>query len=117
MTTITRPLNKAILDPNSGQLSLEWDKFFNDVQVALNNLENVSTFQLSAAASTTVSDRRVTSSSVIAFIPANAAAATLEGSARKLYVSARTAGVSFTVSTASGASAAGTEIFAYTIIG
>jgi hypothetical protein len=41
----------------------------------------------------------------------------LEGGAKALYVSARTAGVSFMVSTANGASAAGTETFAYSIIG
>lgn len=70
------------------------------------------TFTLSAAASTTVPDTAVASNSIPVWIPTNAAAGTLEGSAKKLYYTL-TSGASFTVHTASGAAAAGTETFSY----
>jgi hypothetical protein len=70
-------------------------------------------FTLSAAATTTVNDTDVTATSTIMLMPTNAAAATLMGSAKALYISARTAGTSFAVSTASAAAAAGTETFEY----
>lgn len=73
-----------------------------------------STFILGAAATTTVNDSRVTTTSVIKWVPTNAAAATLEGSAKALFISARTANTSFDVTTASGV-AAGNETFTYTI--
>lgn len=73
-------------------------------------------FTLAASASTTVADVNVTGTSRISFTPTNAAAGTLEGSAKCLYVSARSVGVSFTVTTASGAAAAGTETFDYFIV-
>jgi hypothetical protein len=47
--------------------------------------------------------------------PTNSAAATLQGSAKSLYVSAKNAGASFVVTTASGASAAGGETLDYII--
>ena len=71
------------------------------------------TFTLSAAVSTTVTDTNATTSSIITPMPLNAAAATLIGSAKSLYFT-RAAG-SFTVSTANGVAAAGTEQFAYSI--
>jgi hypothetical protein len=75
------------------------------------------TFPLSAAVATTVPDTAITANSFIAIFPTNAAAATLMGSAKSLYESARVAGASFTVSTASGVAAAGTETFEYVRIG
>lgn len=75
-----------------------------------------STFTLGAAVTTTVSDSRITANSIVLWTPTNAAAGTLEGSAKKLYLSARTANTSFAVSTASGVAAAGTETFQYIIV-
>lgn len=74
------------------------------------------TFSLAASATTTVQNASVQSNSDVVFSPSNAAAATLMGSNDSLYVSAKAAGVSFTVATASGAAAAGTETFSYYII-
>jgi hypothetical protein len=64
---------------------------------------------------TIVANINVLSTSKIFLSPTNAAAATLMGSAKSLFISARTAGVSFQVSTANGVAAAGTETFDYYI--
>lgn len=77
---------------------------------------SVATFTLGAAATTVVANTNVTSTSIPLLIPLNAAAATLMGSAKALYVSARTAGTSFTVATANATAAAGTESFAYVLV-
>ncbi len=69
------------------------------------------TFTMAAAASKTVSSATVQAGSAILLIDTNAAAGTLQGSAKRLYPSAIVPGVSFTVSTASGGNAAGTETF------
>ena len=74
------------------------------------------TFTCSAAASTVVTDASVKATSVIVITPTNAAAGTLQGAATCLYLSARTADTSFTVTTASGGAAAGTETFQYLIV-
>lgn len=76
----------------------------------------IGTFTLAAAATTTVSNTAITATSQIVLQPTNAAAGTLMGSAKSLYISARTAGASFTVATASGAAAAGTEGFEYYVV-
>jgi hypothetical protein len=68
------------------------------------------------AAATVVNDPVVMATSVITLTPTNAAAATLMGSAKCLYVSAKTADTSFTVTTASGVAATGAETFDYTIV-
>lgn len=73
------------------------------------------TFTLSAAATTTVMQAAVQSNSSISLTPTNAAAATLMGSAKSLYISAVVPGVSFTVSTGNAANAAGTETFIYNV--
>ena len=73
-------------------------------------------FTMDAAATKTVADANVKSNSIIVLVDKNASAATLQGSAKRLYPSALSAGASFTVATASTASAAGTEIFSYVII-
>lgn len=73
-------------------------------------------FTLAAAASTTVTQPAIAANSIILLIPTNAAAATLMGSAKSLFISARTAGASFAVSTASAAVAAGTETFSYVVV-
>lgn len=72
------------------------------------------TFTLAAAVSTTVLDPAVTANSIIGLTAQNAPAATLQGSAKSLYISAKVAGTSFTVSTANAVAAAGTELFSYT---
>lgn len=70
-------------------------------------------FTMSATASKTIADANCSSSSYVVPIPTNAAAGTLQGSNKCLYVTA--ANGSFTVTTASGAAAAGTETFNYLI--
>lgn len=72
-------------------------------------------FTLSAAVSTVVPNTAVASNSQIALSATNAAAATLMGSAKSLYTSAVSPGVSFTVATANGVAAVGTETFNYSI--
>lgn len=74
------------------------------------------TFTLAAAATTTVPQTATTSTSFIQLTPLNASAATLMGSAKALYISARTQGSGFTVATANAAAAAGTEQFQYTLV-
>jgi hypothetical protein len=83
---------------------------------SLANRPVLGSFTCGAAATTTVTETAVKSGSVIVWIPTNAAAGTLEGAATKLYLSARTAGASFAVTTANGAAAAGTETFVYAVI-
>lgn len=73
-------------------------------------------FTCAAAGSTTVTDANVKATSHIQLQDINATAATLQGSAKRLYVDLATIipGVSFVVKTASS-SAAGTEKFSYII--
>lgn len=73
-------------------------------------------FTMSAASSKVISDTNVKSGSIMLPMPVNGPAATLMASAHSLYVSARTAGTSFTVATADGVSAAGTEKFEYILV-
>lgn len=73
------------------------------------------TFTFGAAATAVVAEPAVRSTSIITLIPTNASAATLAGSAKAPYVSARTVGTIFTVSTANAAAAAGGEVFQYTL--
>ena len=72
-------------------------------------------FTLDAAATKTVNNSAVMGSSIIIAFPTNAAAATLMNGIKSLYLSAKTAGVSFEVATANGTNAVGTEIFNYLI--
>jgi hypothetical protein len=73
-------------------------------------------FQLAVAATTVVSDTEVHANSHILMTPTNAAAATLMSGSKSLYVSARDAGTSFTVATADGTNAVGTENFSYRVL-
>ena len=78
--------------------------------------QKTGTFTMDAAASKVISDTVVDSiHSRIFLMPHNAAAATLMAGASSLYISARTHNTSFTVATADGNNAAGTETFYYTI--
>lgn len=74
----------------------------------------VGTFTMSATASKTVTDAKCKGASVVLITSTNAAAGTLQGSAKHLYVTPGNG--SFTVTTASGASAAGGENFSYVIV-
>ena len=69
----------------------------------------------SAVATLTIPQSGVQANSIITLTPTNAAAGTLQGSAKALYVSAIVPGVSFTVSTSNAANVAGTETFQYVI--
>lgn len=75
---------------------------------------SVGIFAMAAAASKTVTDGNVSASSYVVVFPLNAAAGTLQGSAKCLYTAA--ASGSFTASTASGGNAAGTENFGYLVL-
>lgn len=74
------------------------------------------TFTCAAAATTTVTQTAIRATSVVLLTPTNAAAGTLMGGVKHLYVSALTVGASFTVATASGGAAAGTETFSYVVV-
>lgn len=67
-------------------------------------------------ATTTVNDAEATSACMVVIIPSNAAACTVQGSAKHLRLSARSAGVSFTVTTGDGTNVAGDSNFVYRII-
>lgn len=71
------------------------------------------TFTMSASTSKAVADTRVQANSIISLQATNAAAGTLQGSAKSLYISNVSPGVGFTVTTANATNAAGTEIFSY----
>ena len=71
-------------------------------------------FTMAAAATKTVTDAHCKAASLVVLIDTNAAAGTLQGSAKRLYVAAGNG--SFVVSTASGAAAVGTETFSYLIV-
>jgi hypothetical protein len=91
-----------------------------DIAVAINKLSTIwrslSTFTLTAAPSTTVSNASVRANSLIVLQAMNASAGTLQGTAAHLYVSNLVTGTGFTVTTANGSSAAGTEQFAYAVV-
>ena len=72
-------------------------------------------FTMAAASNKVVIDANVTTSSFIALMPTNAAAGTLMGSNESLYITP--ASGSFTVTTAAGTAAAGTETFNYAVFG
>lgn len=72
------------------------------------------TFTCAAATSTTVANANVKATSFILITPTNQAAATLMSGANALYLSARTAGVSFAF--AGTGAAIGTETFQYLIV-
>jgi hypothetical protein len=117
--SLLRPKEKVLIDPVTRRVMLEWDRFFQDVSSALLDIQKHKTFTLSAASSKTISDTRATTTSFIGLSPQNASAATLQSGAGHLYVSPAdiVQGSSFTVKTADGSSAAGTEIFSYCIFG
>lgn len=72
-------------------------------------------FTLGTGSATIVLQSATTAASQPHWIPTNAAAATLMGSNKNLFLSARNAGVSFTVATATG-SPTGSEQFSYFLL-
>jgi hypothetical protein len=72
-------------------------------------------FTMDAAATKAVANTSIVAASKVLLTPTNAAAAGLMAGVKSLYVSAKTANTSFTVSTADASSAAGTETFDYVI--
>lgn len=104
-------ITSLALGDNATNSSVPFTQSTSTITMASNDI--VGTFTLGAAISTVVANVNVTAACTVLLTPTNAAAATLQGSAKALYISARTAGASFTVATASGVAAAGTETFAY----
>jgi hypothetical protein len=77
----------------------------------------IGTFTLTAnSATTTVSQASMVANGFPVWIPTNSTAALLEGSAKKLYLASVVAGTGFTLVTANGGTAAGTETFSYVAI-
>lgn len=74
------------------------------------------TITLAAAATLVVPNGFTGGNSLVIITPTNAAAATLMGSSKALYVSTLSPGVSFTLATADGTNAAGGETFNYILI-
>lgn len=72
-------------------------------------------FTMGAAATKVVTEPGVTANSLITLTATNPSAGTLMGSAKSLYISAKTPGASFTVATANAAAAVGTETMTYQI--
>lgn len=100
----------------TGQNTNESLRLLGVILSALFLTRSVGTFTLGAAATTIVLNTEVQANSFPLLIATNAAAGTLMGSAKSLYLSARSVGASFTVATASAAAAAGTETFLYVLI-
>lgn len=101
---------------NGQQLLVQMGNLINALTNILPFSGAFGSFTCGAAATTTVTNSSVAINSVIFLMPTNAAAGTLMGSAKSLYVSARTAGTSFAVTTASAAAAAGTETFQFLVV-
>jgi hypothetical protein len=85
---------------------------------AFANAYTVGTFTMPAANSSVISAPSVTANSVVFLSPINASAAALMAGASSLYHDrpSNIVGTSFTVDTADGNNAAGTEQFAYLLI-
>lgn len=73
-------------------------------------------FTLAAVASQVVTDANAKAGSIIYLTAANAAAAAMQATAKNPWVSAISAGASFTVATADGTAATGGQIFSYVIL-
>lgn len=74
---------------------------------------SIGVFTMAAASSKVITDNKVTTTSFVSLTPTNAAAATLMAGTASLYVTLGNG--SFTVATASGASAVGSETFGYSV--
>ena len=69
-----------------------------------------------ATPSVSVANPAVLASSIVIFVPTNASAGSLTGSNKAPYVSAKSVGTGFTLTTANGTNAAGTETFDYIVV-
>lgn len=89
-------------------------RYLGQLVLALQNFlaRATGSFTMPAAATSTITDANVSANARVFLQPTNAAAGTLQGSAKCLYISSVSSG-SFVVATASGADAAGTEQFSY----
>ena len=72
-------------------------------------------FTMAAAATLVVTDANITANSVVVLQDTNSHAADLQAGAKRIYVSAKTAGASFTVATQDGTNAVGDETFQYLV--
>lgn len=121
----TGPQPSAILIENSGSYS---NRFIGNVisdnvtKVVMTGADstiyaegNTGSFTFTNTNTTVVNNICVTGNSKIVLFPTNASAATMVSGAKSPYISAKTVGVSFTVATANGQAAAGTETFNYII--
>lgn len=78
---------------------------------------SIGTFILtSGSATTAVAQPKMVANGMVAWFPTNAAAGTLQGSAKNLYLASVSAGVGFSLVTSNGQTAAGTESFTYVAI-
>ena len=98
---------------NTGNGVLQMGQLILAIQTILPFSGSFGTLTLSAASTTTVTNSSVATNSIIIWVPTSAAAAAFNTAATALYLSARTAGTSFALTTANGGSAAGTETFIY----
>jgi len=73
------------------------------------------TFTLNGTATTTISQAAVKANAVVWWTPTNAAAGTIEGSAKKLFLASVTAATNFVVTTSNAGTTAGTETFQYVV--
>lgn len=83
--------------------------------MAFNGRASMGSVTLAAAATTVVLQPAVAANSNINLTATNASAGALIGSAKSPYISAISPGISFTIATANGVAAAGTETFNYII--
>jgi hypothetical protein len=107
-------IGRAIVEAIT-ELRTSMDTLNDSINTLFGNTQTTGSFTMGAAASTVVPQSAILTTSRVFLIPTNAAAATLVGSVESPYISAKSAGVSFTVTCASGA-ASGTETFDYVVI-
>lgn len=103
------------LATNSSQMLVQMGNLIQALTNLLPFSGAIGSFTSTAGSTTTVADATVQATSHIDLTPTNAAAATLDSAATAYYVSARTVGVSFTLTTANAGAAAGTETWTYQI--
>lgn len=83
--------------------------------IAVGYLLATGSFTMDSGSTKAISCAYIATTSHVFLFPTNAAAATLQSGVTSLYVSAKTAATSFTVTTANAGNAAGTETFDYVV--
>jgi hypothetical protein len=91
-------------------------KMVDALQTAFPLHSSTGSFTWSAAATKVVADTSIKAGSIVLLMPTNASAADLVAGAHAPYVSARTAGASFTLATADGNAVVGSGTFEYLAI-